>query len=81
MSTIKTLYGVVLKSKDGGVRMNSFLIKESALKEAEETIKAIKSSNKKGFKVYLSELEYDEYKNRILSNNLINDESELLFEN
>lgn len=80
MSTITTLYGVVLKRKDGGVNMNSFLIKESALKEAEETIELIKSSNKKGFKVYLSELVYDEYKNKILSDNLINDESELLFE-
>ncbi|MBP3047286.1 hypothetical protein J9345_11470 [Bacillus subtilis subsp. subtilis] len=79
MSTITTLYGVVLKHS-GGVNMNSFLIKESALKEADKTIEAIKLSNKKGFEVYLSELEYDEYKNRILSENLINDDSELLFE-
>ena len=65
MSTITTLYGVVLKHSNGGVNMNSFLIKESALKEADKTIEAIKLSNKKGFKVYLSELEYDEYKNRM----------------
>ncbi|MCY9290937.1 hypothetical protein MOF05_21550 [Bacillus haynesii] len=78
---IKTLYGVVLKSNNDGERMNSFLSKDSALNEAEKLVNLIKSSSKKGFKVYLSDLEYDEYKNVILSDSLINSNSELIFEN
>ncbi|MCY8318783.1 hypothetical protein ABE060_01375 [Bacillus rugosus] len=78
---IKTLYGVVLKSNNDGERMNSFLSKDSALNEAEKLVNLIKSSSKKGFKVYLSDLEYDEYKNVILSDPLINSNSELIFEN
>lgn len=78
---ISILYGVVVKSNNGGENMDSFLIEKSALNRANEIIDAISSSNRKGFKVYLSELEYDEYKNRLLSSSLINDDSELLFEN
>ena len=77
----KTLYGVIIKFSNGGENMESFLIKDSAVKKANEIINLIRSSNKKGFKIYLSELEYNEYKNRILSEHLINDESELLFQN
>ncbi|GIN69522.1 MULTISPECIES: hypothetical protein [Bacillus] len=79
--SIKTLYGVVLKSNNGGEKMSSFLFKDSALNEAEKLVSLIKSSSKKGFKVYLSDLEYDEYKNVILSDSLIDSNSELIFEN
>ncbi|UJJ74776.1 hypothetical protein [Bacillus phage BM-P1] len=74
------LYGVVIQYSDGGRQMSSFLKEDSALSKAEEVINIIKNSNKKGFKVYLSELEYDSYKNLILSESLVNDDSELLFE-
>lgn len=74
------LYGVVIQYSDGGQQMNSFLKEGSALSKAEEVISIIKNSNKKGFKVYLSELEYDHYKNLILSESLVNEDSELLFE-
>ena len=78
---IKTLYGVVIKFNNGGENMDSFLVKDSALDKAKEIINFIKLNNKKGIKVYLSELEYDEYNNRILSNSLISNQSELLFNN
>ena len=78
---MSTLYSVVLKFSDGGENMNSFLIKDSAIEEANNTIELIKKSGKKGMKLYFSELKYDRYNNRLLSSNLINDESELLFEN
>ncbi|ASB89346.1 hypothetical protein ACH95_22660 [Bacillus glycinifermentans] len=78
---IKTLYGVVLKSNNGGEKMNSFLTENSALNEAEKLVNLIKSSNKKGFKVYLSKLEYDEYENVILSDSLIGNKTKLIFEN
>ncbi|WYD68277.1 hypothetical protein [Bacillus phage PK1] len=74
------LYGVVIQHSNGGQKMRSFLKEGSALSEAEEVISIIKNSNKKGFKVYLSELEYDSYKNLILSESLVNEDSELLFE-
>ncbi|AYJ76410.1 hypothetical protein BSP12_224 [Bacillus phage BSP12] len=74
------LYSVVIQYSDGGRQMSSFLKEDSALSKAEEVINIIKNSNKKGFKVYLSELEYDSYKNLILSESLVNDDSELLFE-
>ncbi|WCS69851.1 hypothetical protein Goe25_02230 [Bacillus phage vB_BsuM-Goe25] len=74
------LYGVVIQYSDGGRQMSSFLKEDSALSKAEEVINIIKNSSKKGFKVYLSELEYDNYKNLILSESLVNDDSELLFE-
>lgn len=74
------LYGVVIQYSNGGQQMSSFLKEGSALSKAEEVISIVKNSNKKGFKVYLSELEYDSYKNLILSESLVNEDSELLFE-
>ncbi|XAG95964.1 hypothetical protein U7128_000028 [Bacillus phage KKP_4050] len=74
------LYGVVIQYSNGGQRMSSFLKEDSALSKAEEVISIVKNSNKKGFKVYLSELEYDNNKNLILSESLVNEDSELLFE-
>ncbi|MCY9166553.1 hypothetical protein [Bacillus atrophaeus] len=81
MTRIEILYGVVVKSSNGGVNMDSFLVEKSAVARGQEIVKAIKDSKRKGFKVYISELEYDEYKNRILSDSLINSDSRLLFEN
>ncbi|AGK86903.1 hypothetical protein FDJ58_gp095 [Bacillus phage SIOphi] len=74
------LYGVVIQYSNGGQQMSSFLKEDSALSKAEEVISIVKNSNKKGFKVYLSELEYDNNKNLILSESLVNEDSELLFE-
>lgn len=73
------LYGVVVEFKDGGQRMNSFLKKESAISEANKVVKQAKEKSIKGLKVYFSELEYDEYRNKLISSNLVNNDSELLF--
>lgn len=73
------LYGVVVEFKDGGQNMNSFLKKESAISEADKLVKQAKSKDIKGLKIYFSELEYDEYRNKLISSKLVNNESELLF--
>lgn len=75
------LYAVVVKFQDGGEVMDSYLKVESALNKSKEIIEHIVKSKREGIKVYLSELEYDEYKNRLLTSDLINNESELLFNN
>lgn len=77
----KTLYTIITEDKSGGQSIDSYLKEDSALKKADEIIEHIKKSNRKGFKVYLSELDYDSRKNRILSDEIINNESELLFRN
>ena len=73
------LYGVVVEFKDGGQNMNSFLKKESAVSEANKLVKQAKDKQIKGLKIYFSELEYDEYRNKLISSNLVNNDSELLF--
>lgn len=78
---VSTLYGVVIQFENGGQNMNSFLKEESAIEEVEKVIEAIGESGRKGLKVYLSELEYGKYNNRLLTNELINSESKLVFNN
>lgn len=78
---MKNLYGVVIKFSDGGERMNNFLKKDSAINNSKEVIDHIIKNNITGIKVYLSKLEYDSWKNRLLTSELINSESELLFQN
>lgn len=75
------IYSIVVKSSDGGMNMDSFLKRDSAINRSKEIINHISKSSKKGIQVYLSELKYDYSKNRILSESLINNDSELLFEN
>lgn len=74
------LYGVVVVSENGGQNMNSFLKEESATSNANEIIEAIKKVKKKNMKVYMSQLEYDSYNNRLLTTCLIDEYSELLFQ-
>lgn len=78
---VSTLYGVVVQFENGGQNMNSFMKEESAKNNIKEVIDHINKSKLKGMKVYLSELEYDEYKNSLLSSSLINEYSELHFQN
>jgi len=75
----RTLYAVVLVSPNGGQRMNTFDDEGKARVGAEELIKAIKKSGKKGYTVYLTPLEYSPRKNRIMSENIITNESEILY--
>ncbi|MGE6627809.1 hypothetical protein [Bacillus pumilus] len=81
MSKISTLYSVVVQSSNGGQNMDSYLIEKSAVDRGKEIVDAIKTSGRKGFKVYFSELDYDLSRNKILTDSLINNDSELLFEN
>lgn len=82
---VSTLYGIVIKTKDGGETMNSFMKEESAIKEGERITQEAKELSEKGkiakgLRIYLSELDYSIQKNRILSNHLIDENSKLLFE-
>lgn len=81
MGRISTLYSVVVQDSDGGQNMDSYSTEKSAVDRGKEIVDAIKTSGRKGFKVYLSELDYDLSRNIILSESLINGDSELLFEN
>ena len=76
----RTLYAIVLVQPNGGQQWNVFLDEGKARKDAEELINVIKNTGNKGYKVYLSYLEYSTRKNRIMSDEIITDESELLYE-
>ena len=75
------LYSIVVKFSDGGQVMDSFLKRDSAINRSKEIINHIQQAKRKGVNVYLSELRYDEYNNRLLTDKLINNESDLLFSN
>ncbi|WHF25332.1 hypothetical protein QJS65_10770 [Bacillus altitudinis] len=81
MGKISTLYSVVVQNSNGGQNMDSYLIEKSAVDRGKEIVDAIKASDRKGFKVYMSELDYDLSRNKILTDSLIYSDSELLFEN
>lgn len=76
METI--LYGIVIEFENGGQQMENFLKEESAVKEGERVVKAVIDSGRKGLKVYLTELPYDKYNNRLLTSDLVNEGSRLL---
>lgn len=76
-----TIYCVVVEFDDGGQQMNSFLKKESALKESFMVVDDIINNDRKGIKVFLSELPYDKHNNLLLTNKLVNSESVLLLNN
>ena len=76
----RTLYAIVLVQPNGGQQWNVFLDEGKARKDAEELINAIENSEIKRYEVYLSNLEYSTRKNRIMSDEIITDESELLYE-
>lgn len=76
----KIIYAIVSVAGNGGQTMDSYLKEESAINRSKEIIEHIKNNKREGYKVYLSELEYDSYNNRILSDSLIDDESILLFQ-
>lgn len=77
----RTLYVVILVSPNGGQQMNSFTSEDKARTDAEELIKTLSEADHPGYKVYLSYLDYSPRLNRIMSEDLITVESELLFEN
>lgn len=81
MKVNNILYGVVVEYGTGGHTLDTYLNEDSAANRSKEIIDHIKTIGKESVKVYLSELEYDKHNNRILSDSLINSESELLFSN
>ena len=76
----RTLYAVILISPNGGQRMNTFAEEDKARKDASKLIESIKNSGASGYKVVLSFLDYSPRKNRIMSENIITDDSEILYE-
>lgn len=77
----RTLYVVILISPNGGHQMNSYSSEDKARIDEDELIKTLSEADHSGYKVYLSYLDYSTRLNRIMSDDLITDDSELLFEN
>lgn len=75
----RTVYAVILESPDGGQRMNTFVDEDKARDDAELLIESIKESGKEGFKVLLTPLEYSQRKNRIMTENIVTEETEILY--
>ncbi|WP_206459402.1 hypothetical protein [Anaerovorax sp. IOR16] len=74
------LYGIVTKNSRGGMTADTYVKKDSAIKRSQEIIKHITENHIENMKVYLSRIGYDNH-NNVMSGNLINDKSELLFIN
>lgn len=75
---IRTLYGVVTVDEGGGMTLDGYKDEDKARDRANEIIEDIKKKDAQ-LDVYLSDLEYYVYRNTYVSNEFINDESELLY--
>ncbi|MGP5096187.1 hypothetical protein [Staphylococcus equorum] len=76
----KTVYGIVIINECGGETIESFSNKETALIEVNKMKRHFKLLNIQNVKVYLSELNYDNQKNCIVDDKLINAQSTLKIE-
>ncbi|MCM3273052.1 hypothetical protein [Paenibacillus elgii] len=77
---ISILYGVIVKFADGGMRIGgTFSDEENAIVKANELINEIKKKEIRNIKVYISQLEYDIDRNCIVTKNIIDEYSELLY--
>lgn len=76
----RTLWAVILEGKDGGQTMNFFNDEEEARAEAEMLADISRENNIEGNRVLLSPLEYSPRKNRIMSENIITEETEVIYE-
>ena len=76
----RTLYAIILVSPNGGQRWNVFNDEDKARADADELIGNISDANDTGYKVYISYLDYCPKKGRLVSSDIITDESELLYE-
>lgn len=75
----RTVYAVILISPNGGQRMNTFVDEDKARADADLLIASLRKAGKSGYKVVLSYLDYSPRKNRIMSENIITDDSEILY--
>jgi len=75
----RTLYAIILVSPDGGQRMNTFVDEYKARADAELLIESIRESGERGYKVILSYLDYCYRRNLIMTENIISDDSEILY--
>lgn len=73
------LYCVVVR-RNGGDQMKSFTKEETAVKESDKLVKLATENNLKNIEIYYSELWYDRHKNKILSDKLVDEDSELLYQ-
>ena len=77
---ITTIYGVVLRHDDGGEQLKSFDYEEEALVEAENLVEDLKRQHIRGCSVFVSELEYDEDRDLIVSDHLVDGTSRVIYE-
>jgi len=75
----RILYAVILISPDGGQTMETFVDEDKARQEAEGLVEMAKANNIEGYTVVLSPLDYSPRKNRIMSEDIINEDSEILY--
>lgn len=73
------LHGIVTVKNNGGQRLDTYHKELTAIYKANEIISHIKNNQIKGITVWMSELNYNSYKNRILDSKLINDDSVILY--
>ena len=76
----RTLWAVILEGKDGGQTMNFFNDEDEARAEAEMLADIGRKNNIEGQRVLLSPLEYSPKKRRIMSDNIITEETEVIYE-
>ena len=74
----RTLWAVILEGKDGGQTMNFFNDEDEARAEAERLAKMGSENNIEGQRILLSPLDYSPRKNRIMSENIITEETEVI---
>ena len=75
----RTLWAVIIEGKDGGQTMNFFNDEDEARAEAEMLADISRENNIEGQRVLLSPLEYSPKKNRIMSENIITEETEVIY--
>lgn len=76
----RTLYTIVIVSPNGGQNMDYFTKEVDAIADANRIEEAMKEGGVEGYSIFLSELDYDHRKNRIVSGEFITDESRLMYE-
>ena len=76
----RTLWAVILEGKDGGQTMNFFNDEDEARAEAEMLADISRENNIEGQRILLSPLNYSSKKNRIMSENIITEETEVIYE-
>lgn len=75
---IERVFGVIVRDGDGGDQLRTFDYEEEALEEALNVVADLKRAQLFEYNVYVSELEYDVYRDLIVSDRLVDENSRLI---